>query len=62
MTRDDLNPRAVYMPGENNVRQWCAEVGGNLLLGRSGQVRRFKSADAAQEAADLNAWLRDDTQ
>lgn len=55
-----LNPRAVYFPGENHVRPWAAEVAGQLLLGRSAQLRKFKTAEAAQQAADLDAFLRED--
>lgn len=40
-------------------RNWLAFVGGRALVGRDGNPRRFRTQEAAQEAADLDAFLRD---
>jgi hypothetical protein len=55
----DLNPHAVHQ-SSGGKRQWLASVGGSFLVGIDGQtVRRFATKEAAEEAAELDAWLRE---
>jgi hypothetical protein len=49
--------RENAVPG--SVCPWAVKVDGELLRSRRGQVRSFKTEDAAFEAGDLDAWLRD---
>jgi hypothetical protein len=40
-------------------KQYVASVNGQVLVGRDGKPRRFRSEGTAREAAELDAWLRE---
>ena len=52
-----LNPHAVKS-STGGCKPWLAVVGGQFLTGPKGLLRRFKTEDAAQDAAELDAWLQ----
>jgi len=49
---------AAYRPIGGGLRPWVALVNGEPLSDRRGAARRYGSEDAAQDAADLDAFLR----
>lgn len=51
---------AAFRPEGSKTRPWQAEVNGFVLRDKKGAVRRFRSRDAAMEAAELDAFLREE--